>query len=1013
MSLPTTESDHRLLHQAFFAQVKQDPQHWCIQTPAVNLRYIDFQNYVLLLGQYLTQKGIKRGDVVALHCDKSADLMAGFMALSCLGAQVLQLDKTFPESLLKEFIFEADAHYIITDAGYAVQDQIDSVVIDINAIFKHYQTTNIDDIPSIEQIVCNDINAERPFWLVYSSGTTGRPKGIAISQKAMLFSYKARGYFSDYSSDSIIGANIYLLWEAFRPVLKGGTTVIVPDEVLYDFNALPAFLIDYHINELLLTPSYLQTLLNTARDRFDQMVRQLQVLWLNGEVVTYELYTALQMYCDQIAIYNLYSISECHDVSVYPISAYDRLSLDQPLPAGYLLPDVHAFIFDEYHQLCSSNVQGELYISTPGLAHEYINRDDLNHERFVEEIIDKQKFRLYKTGDYAALDADNLLTIYGRCDYIVKLRGYTISLPFVESVLKETMNLERCHVTKTGDTLTNEKLVAQLEVSKQKQHEFWQKWHLAPGVMFSLDAQNHLATVLAHYMIPSYFIVTETLKPRSYVNRIINQKSDQSTHQTTLSAINHLDSLKDMQVLWSVLLETSSDAIMPEDSFFQLGGTSLKAMVLLNKLNQFTKQKITLQALLLHNTLQKCYELYHRARFGQSADPPMADALSQSLQNTIYQDIDNAVDALNGLNTRLTPFSKRTNILVTGVTGFLGSYILKLLLRQSSAHIYCLLRAKDMASGYQRLDHLLKNMHLDPYEFQGRLQVLVGDLTKDQMGLSTQQWDKIVNTVDQVFHAASDVNLMLPYEALKPGIINGLFNILKLCMSSSPFKSLHYVSTNGVFPDQKTTIHPESLTTEYCLPELASGYAQAKWASEQIIRKATEKWGLTVNIYRPGNIAYNRGALFNFNDFNTMLLKEIQKLKCIPANMVLELTPVDHIARFIVSCAQKCASAAANEYTKHQALIYNLLKPNYLTSTQLQQMTQFPLIDAQRWIEHVTSKHLKPLFDATDKPTALLDARARYANCNYLAKLEQLGIKRPLMTDRYVQLLWIYSQKDH
>ena len=130
------------------------------------------------------------------------------------------------------------------------------------------------------------INPASPLWLVYSSGTTGKHKGISISHQSMLASYNTRYAIKDYDSKTQVGCNIYYLWEVFRPLLRGGTVHIINDDILHNFTLLAETIEKHHINEFLFTPSYLETLLYFAPTAASKIFHHLQVCWLNGEVVS-------------------------------------------------------------------------------------------------------------------------------------------------------------------------------------------------------------------------------------------------------------------------------------------------------------------------------------------------------------------------------------------------------------------------------------------------------------------------------------------------------------------------------------------------------------------------------------------------------------------------------------------------------------------------------------------------------------------------------------------------------
>ena len=149
-------------------------------------------------------------------------------------------------------------------------------------------------------------------FIPFTSGTTGDPKGVMQTSGSVMSSYFARYRFSSYSAGDRVACNIFFPWEFLRPLLKGGTVYVVPDDVVFLPRALAAFIAERRISEILFTPSLLQGVLNSADHKLLRaQLSSLRVVWLNGEVVpTSLLKLALDVLPDSARVFNTYSISE-------------------------------------------------------------------------------------------------------------------------------------------------------------------------------------------------------------------------------------------------------------------------------------------------------------------------------------------------------------------------------------------------------------------------------------------------------------------------------------------------------------------------------------------------------------------------------------------------------------------------------------------------------------------------------------------------------------------------------
>ncbi|HAZ48487.1 MAG TPA: short-chain dehydrogenase [Cyanobacteria bacterium UBA11369] len=245
-------------------------------------------------------------------------------------------------------------------------------------------------------------------------------------------------------------------------------------------------------------------------------------------------------------------------------------------------------------------------------------------------------------------------------------------------------------------------------------------------------------------------------------------------------------------------------------------------------------------------------------------------------------------------------------ILLTGATGFLGAFLLKELLNQTEADIYCLVRAEDAESGKIKIQKNLKDYSLWEEERSYRIIPVVGNLSQPKLGLSAEKFDKLARKIDVIYHNGAVLNFVYPYSALKPTNVLGTQEILRLACQFK-VKPLHYVSTDAVFDssgyyDKEVTESEPIIHTE----GIDLGYTQTKWVAEKLVTIARTR-GLPVSIYRPPLIAGDsRTGFWNTDDFTCRFLKGCIQMGSMPnMNCAITIVPVDYVSQAIVYLSQQ------------------------------------------------------------------------------------------------------------
>ena len=263
-------------------------------------------------------------------------------------------------------------------------------------------------------------------------------------------------------------------------------------------------------------------------------------------------------------------------------------------------------------------------------------------------------------------------------------------------------------------------------------------------------------------------------------------------------------------------------------------------------------------------------------------------------------------------------------ILLTGATGFLGTFLLSDLLRQTTADIYCLVRAANAEAGRQRLHQTLASYGLDDPKHHTRIIPIIGNLSEPLLGLSTADFHQLAQTVDAIYHNGAFVNWIYPYARLKPPNVLGTQEVLRFACEGG-VKPVHYVSTLAVFPvlaNAEVTVIGEQDTLDHG-GMLYGGYTQSKWVAEKLVTHARER-GVPVTIYRPSMITgQSETGVWRTDDVLCRIIKSTIELGSTPeVEPTVNMVPVDYVSKAIVALSRQPAALGQVFHIAHAQAVY-------------------------------------------------------------------------------------------
>jgi len=246
-------------------------------------------------------------------------------------------------------------------------------------------------------------------------------------------------------------------------------------------------------------------------------------------------------------------------------------------------------------------------------------------------------------------------------------------------------------------------------------------------------------------------------------------------------------------------------------------------------------------------------------------------------------------------------------VLLTGATGFLGTFLVHELLLRTKADVLCIVRAPSPEDGRRRIREALSGYELREAASDSRIVPVCGDLALPRFGLSGNEYEALADSVDAVYHNAASVNFVQPYAQLRAPNVMGTVEVLRFAALSRA-KRVEYVSTLSVFGAPAYAdagwIREEDPPERY--EGLEGGYAQSKWVAERLALAAAER-GIAVRIYRPGRVVGDsRTGASNAADLASRFIRACIEIEGIPSGDVeFDLTPVDYVSAAIVHLSRQ------------------------------------------------------------------------------------------------------------
>jgi amino acid adenylation domain-containing protein len=549
------------VHDLFEAQAERTPDAVAVVSGEAELTYRELDRRADELARRLAALGVGPDERVALSLERGPGAMVALLAVLKAGGAYVPLDPSYPAERLAHMLEDAAPRVLLTDG--AAGDRLAGfsgrvLVLDAEGgtadALSHSRTLALSHSPSPDNLA----------YVVFTSGSTGRPKGVAMPHRPLvnLLAWQQRGWRAPAAAATLQFAPASFdvsFQEIFSCWAAGGRVVLIADELRYD----PAGLLDTleraGVERLFMPSVALQHLAETAEAR-GLVPSRLREVVTSGEQL--RVTEPLRRWLGAVGapLHNQYGPSETHVVTAMVLEGD---------PGGWpLLPAIGApiantgcYVLDGALRPSPVGVPGELYLGGVCLARGYLGRPELTAERFLPDPFSAEGGRLYRTGDRARWLPTGVLEFLGRADEQVKLRGFRIEPGEVEAALEAGSRVREALVVVREDVPGERRLVA----------------YVVPQEGADVDAaalRAQLAGRLPEYMVPSAFVVLETLPltPSGKVARRALPAPERDTPEEAYVA-PRLPLEEVVAGIWGAVL--GLDRVGVNLNFFDLGGHSL------------------------------------------------------------------------------------------------------------------------------------------------------------------------------------------------------------------------------------------------------------------------------------------------------------------------------------------------------------------------------------------------------------------------------------------------------
>jgi amino acid adenylation domain-containing protein len=595
--------EDKILHQLFADQVEQTPDHTALVgkeegekgrsgegKKEIHLSYRKLNEKSNQLAHLLIEKGVLADDIIGIMIDRSIEMIIGLLGILKSGGAYLPIEPDYPGERINYILADSGAKMLVTTSSLMEEGEkvirwegkknFDTVFLDFTEGYNFYPSTLLPFYLSPYSLA----------YVIYTSGSTGNPKGVVIDHRSIVNTLLWRKKYYRFQPDDVILQIPSFIFDSsvediFTPLISGSRLIIIPGENRLNLNYLRESIEKNNVTHFLIVPGFY----NAFLEEMGEHLRKVKFITVAGESFGEELVTKHFATLTKVELYNEYGPTE----NSVCTTVYRFTPGNTGVCIGKPIDNVHCYVLNRHGDLTPIGIPGQLFIAGKGLSRGYLNNPELTARKFLSvfsmsssfyrSYMSYMSYIIYRTGDMARWLPDGNIEFLGRMDFQVKISGYRVELGEIESHLLKHPSIKEVAV-----------------VAK----ESGENKYLCAYFVFKKDRENtevteiieYLKGELPDYMIPSYFASLENmpLTPGGKIDRKALKSFD--TDGLTDDYTPPRDRMEEkLTRIWSELLGIDKDKIGIDSNFFELGGQSLNATILVSRIYKEFNVKVPLQ----------------------------------------------------------------------------------------------------------------------------------------------------------------------------------------------------------------------------------------------------------------------------------------------------------------------------------------------------------------------------------------------------------------------------------
>eukprot|EP00833_Pecoramyces_ruminatium_P001369 jgi/Orpsp1_1/1175401/evm.model.c7180000053703.1 len=573
---------NKLYHVEFSKVAKENGDKCAIICNGDEISYKQLDEMSNSISHYLRKQGISRKDIIPIICERSYYYVIGAIGIMKAGGAFLPIDPEFPEERIKYTIEEVKAKIVLT---YITNEDNKEKIRNSNLcpvyeIDKHEFSENIDDIQNINET--DDI-----CYCLFTSGTTGKPKGCLINHNNLI----------NYSKYTIIKRNNGRFFEEAKcnwlfQSLHLISLAICNDLEFYNPKLLGELIQKTGVDYIFSVPTRFTEYMNDIT--FLNSIKNVKYILLGGEKITEKCIKMIKLNSSKTNLFNVYGPTEtsivCSYREIYDYELYNKEKLNTR-NIGKSLCNCKMYVLDKHMKPVPIGVEGEIYVGGNGVGEGYLNNEKLTKEKFVNLCFDKEKLnieKVYRTGDLGMWNNNGEIEILGRIDFQVKIHGQRIEISEIDNVMKEMNGIEKAVV---------------IDKKKEDGEKYLVGYYVSNNKIEVKDIKEYMRSKLPMYMIPNYYIKIDEIPLTN--NGKLDRKALPDPRQEDIISRQYVAPESELEKkicnIFSEVLNYPENEIGRMGDFFEFGGDSLNAIRISSRIEKELNIRVNIKDILEHS----------------------------------------------------------------------------------------------------------------------------------------------------------------------------------------------------------------------------------------------------------------------------------------------------------------------------------------------------------------------------------------------------------------------------